>query len=727
MKLVKLQVTNFMSIGAIDLNLDQPGMNLILGKNLDDKRFDSNGSAKSALFEAMTWGLFGQFIRELTAPEFIRLGTDRMQVAVLVDPEDGSERVWIIRSRTKRDHIVTVQTEAGTPLFPANSVKDIQPQIDSWLGLDFRTFTNSVYFGKGLVKFFMSSNDTERKDLLETILQLVSFDDALERAKALSKKCVEDTEQQQMAIVVNAALKSEKLNTIEDLEKQISDIVKEINDAESVYIKKLDTLTVDRAKLQNSQDRLDILIITKKKEFDEEYGKINAEHEEKTNQIEEALNKEILSTQSNFIKAITETKQKQKIVTDGIQKAFDELANIQTFFLRKSVDIEKEIAKVAGKTESINNDKKHAMSLSENSLCKECLQSVTPEHKQSLLDKYDKELYSLVEQLTDLDNQLGENNIGLMAKYTKPYLDLLTKKETILGVHNVTLEAMQQENRVAIENLHKKATQEKMKISKGYLDKLRVLQEEHEKDLTKWLKTKSDYKLDIMLIDKELTTLARVRLERQAAWSKLKDQLKLAEEALIKINKAHEFAEDKIEAISIIKNKTDFWIEGFGPRGIKSFVFESALPYLTTRTNHYSSYLTGGTVTIDIAPTTVVKSTGSVKEKLTVSAFNKLGANVYSGNSDGERRRIDICILLALQDLISTRASKSWNTLIFDEVMDSLDNTGIEHVIELFRTFENKSIFIISHNAEIKRLFDTCINVIKKDGVSFLEENLFQM
>src|ERR1035438_2580371 len=210
-----------MAIQNIDIELDNPGMNLVLGKNLNDARFDSNGSGKSSIFEAMTWGLFGELLRPLTSEEIIRNGTSKVTVEVLVDPEDGGEQVWFVRYRTKKVHAISVLTESGIELFPANSVKDIQPQINTWLGLDFKTFTNSVYFGKGLVKFFMASNDAERKDLLETILQLVSFDDALERAKALSRKCGEDINQYHTAIAVSEALKVDKTNTLNALKDQL--------------------------------------------------------------------------------------------------------------------------------------------------------------------------------------------------------------------------------------------------------------------------------------------------------------------------------------------------------------------------------------------------------------------------------------------------------------------------------------------------------------------------
>jgi DNA repair exonuclease SbcCD ATPase subunit len=197
------------------------------------------------------------------------------------------------------------------------------------------------------------------------------------------------------------------------------------------------------------------------------------------------------------------------------------------------------------------------------------------------------------------------------------------------------------------------------------------------------------------------TTFKRVKEERDSYKTKIEEN----EQVLVTVSKDLE--------------KASFWVEAFGPRGIRSFIFENALPYLSEKANTYSTILTGGTVTIDILPTTPLKN-GTTKEKLFVSAKNSFGANVYAGNSDGERRRIDICILLALQDLIASRASKVWNTIIFDEVMDTLDKTGIQNVIELLRTYQNKNIFLISHSEDLKQYFDTAIIVQKENGVSKL-------
>jgi DNA repair exonuclease SbcCD ATPase subunit len=170
------------------------------------------------------------------------------------------------------------------------------------------------------------------------------------------------------------------------------------------------------------------------------------------------------------------------------------------------------------------------------------------------------------------------------------------------------------------------------------------------------------------------------------------------------------------------KETLDFWVEGFGNKGIKSFILETSFPYLNERANFYSSFLTGGSVLITISPTVTAKTTGNVKEKIVITAENSYGANVYSGQSDGERRRIDLCILLALKDLIALRAKRSFSLMVLDEIGDSLDTSGLERMVSVFREIsKDKAIYVISHNEQLKQFFDQTLLIVKSGGESVLQ------
>lgn len=705
-----------MSIGDIEVRLDTPGLNLILGNNVDDKRFDSNGAAKSALFESLVWCLYGQLMRPLSQDDIIRSGTSTVCVLAYLDPEDGTEPIIIQRKRIKgKGTEVDVANKSGQYLFPANSAKDIQPQIDSWLGLDFRTFTNSVYFGKGLVKFFMSANDAERKELLETILQLVSFDGALDKAKAVAKDAVEGIASADKQVSITEALITEKKSTLTFYENTFKSAKKQME----TEVPEMKRLFEENLKNRNAKNVVASNINTEINDVTKEYSKKVEDLEEALLSKGKAIRKQTLKkiaeeeswrikevevaeeSYKNLIKTEEENKEtlseKEKAIFSIYMMKFGELSRLKA----DKVNIGKQIEK----TDSLGV------------FCDSCGQGISSTYKEEVIAKLNKELIEL--QVIEMDKEKELSELDVESKEMAKKVALSMKcieahnQKMFAIIHEIRekygkkLAAINQEEAEYILSETKEAT------------KLKAIWEKEGREILaeKW-KLHSTIVEEIGIMNLAIQQMdSSIKAIETSYESCLKNVQSLVNDVK-KFEKSIEtLKEDKKKAIKT-KDLAEFWIEGFGTKGIKSFIFESALPFLTERANKYSTYLTGGTVVIDILPTTMVKSTGASKEKLFIQAKNKLGANVYDGNSDGERRRIDICVLLSLQDLISTRATKVWNTLIFDEVMDALDKTGTEHVIDLFRTFSGKSIYIISHSAELKHHFDTSIVIKKENGVS---------
>jgi len=70
----------------------------------------------------------------------------------------------------------------------------------------------------------------------------------------------------------------------------------------------------------------------------------------------------------------------------------------------------------------------------------------------------------------------------------------------------------------------------------------------------------------------------------------------------------------------------------------------------------------------------------------------------YFSFSGGERKRIDIAFILAMQRLAERIGRFSCNVLIFDEIFDGLDEEGMQTVKTFLETYAKETIFIISHS-----------------------------
>jgi DNA repair exonuclease SbcCD ATPase subunit len=97
-----------------------------------------------------------------------------------------------------------------------------------------------------------------------------------------------------------------------------------------------------------------------------------------------------------------------------------------------------------------------------------------------------------------------------------------------------------------------------------------------------------------------------------------------------------------------------------------------------------------------------------------------VGGDSYESNSTGERRRIDLAISLALQDLVMSRANGRLNVLLYDEIFDGLDAVGCENAIQLLHDMQKsvETIYVITHNDILKSYFDKFLVVTKENGAT---------
>jgi energy-coupling factor transporter ATP-binding protein EcfA2 len=92
--------------------------------------------------------------------------------------------------------------------------------------------------------------------------------------------------------------------------------------------------------------------------------------------------------------------------------------------------------------------------------------------------------------------------------------------------------------------------------------------------------------------------------------------------------------------------------------------------------------------------------------------------------SGGEKKRVNLAVMLALQGLLSLSNKAEGNLLFFDELDTSLDFTGMEGLSELLKVLKkDKTIFVITHNQHLKELVSPCSELIitKEDGVSSIQ------
>lgn len=172
-KLIRLSILNFCVIAEATIELDNQGLVLVTGENLDTEAAVNNGAGKStAILHGLSWGIYGDLPdKKKKYDRVIRRGASKAMVTV--DLEENGVLWSIVRSRALG--------KPGLELFYGGEIwggrsDDIQIKINELMGVDYRSFSSTIAFGQGGddARFF-SATDSEKKEILHKVLRTSIF------------------------------------------------------------------------------------------------------------------------------------------------------------------------------------------------------------------------------------------------------------------------------------------------------------------------------------------------------------------------------------------------------------------------------------------------------------------------------------------------------------------------------------------------------------------------
>ncbi len=201
----KLVIKNFLSYGEnpTTIYFDNYQLICLSGKN---------GNGKSALLDALTWGLWGQArkISGINKPDdgLLRLGSSRMLVTLelLCNQQMYRVRREYVKSASKSMTVLDFEIRQEKGYFTSLTDKTIratQEKINQTLGITFETFINSSFIRQGQSNEFSKKSPKERKDILSSILGLDHYQKL--QSAALEKIRELQTEQQMLQRLSAAA------------------------------------------------------------------------------------------------------------------------------------------------------------------------------------------------------------------------------------------------------------------------------------------------------------------------------------------------------------------------------------------------------------------------------------------------------------------------------------------------------------------------------------------
>lgn len=132
---------------------------------------------------------------------------------------------------------------------------------------------------------------------------------------------------------------------------------------------------------------------------------------------------------------------------------------------------------------------------------------------------------------------------------------------------------------------------------------------------------------------------------------------------------------------------------------LKDILLNSQLPFINLKINEFMQKFSNYDFQFSL--------NNNLKENITKSgkSFD------YKSMSNGESLKLTLSIMFAFLSSVREKFGVSCNLIVLDEVLDSsLDYNGRKELLDILKTiFTEDSIYIISHNSEIKQEFDSQI------------------
>lgn len=138
-----------------------------------------------------------------------------------------------------------------------------------------------------------------------------------------------------------------------------------------------------------------------------------------------------------------------------------------------------------------------------------------------------------------------------------------------------------------------------------------------------------------------------------------------------------------------------------GTKGLRAHILGRALSGLEGVANAWLSRLAGRGYRLKVSAYTENKS-GGVRDAISLNVEGMAHREGYAGCSAGERRRLDIALLLALGELSAAAHGQRPGTLFADELFDHIDEDGQRLVVETLREIaQERAVVVITHSKEL--------------------------
>lgn len=661
--LTVINLENFCSYEKSQLVV-KPGVSLILGRGRD---FPSNGAGKSTLFEALFWLLFGTTTKGLSGDDVIRWGQDTCAVSArFANPGDLTDWLEVRRTRGKGAGLTVITSEG--PL-EAATTPDLTKRLAEYLGVTADLYQALAYFSQERLLLFASATDGERKDMLADLLGLEVFQLA---AKAAASTCTALEETGIRARTLREASEAQ----IVQLDTRIAALHEQVIEWDRGQSRKLDAA-------RDLAAAFDAVAFT---------AECAATHRRAT---EAQLQPRITAAQQEVSQLTALIAQSEQFVLKDELSAVETAAEVCTRVRFKLSAAKATEVATTRAYEDAQSTLSRAVDAVRGGECPACRQGISDDHRAVVVAPLEERVATLRSEVEacsaarlkwqrDEVLMVGrENDAKARLRGASTFAEWQTTRDTRKG----EIAQWQTLLAEAAANAERHAARECAARQKTFTDALAALS---------------------AMVNPHAQALAEATSQRQQRETAVEEaaalRLKIQEEIAIH----------------------DYWRRAFSRQGLQSLLMDEVAAQFNDARGDIFPALTQGVYDVQFQTISHTRS-GDAREKTEFQVFDRGERTPYAALSGGQRRRIDVGVMLTLVKAVSQWMGTPGvlGVLVLDEVFGFLDASGAEGLLEALREVQVQvpSIFVVSHDQQMQALFPETILVEQgADGVSRLAE-----
>jgi len=665
-----------------------------------------NGAGKSTIFEALAWTLYGSVAARTSADQIKREGTEHSDPCrIELEFIFGDDNYRVVREMTGKNLTASASVTVNGTL-AANGAEVVSKFIQKKLGMDFKSFYTSIFAKQKELNALSTMNPSERRPLILRMLGINALDEIIAEIRSDAKSKKDLIEKLELDLVdetgKNRILKfEEEIKTLEGNKEEIAKNIKENKKNILLVEKECDLIKKDCDTNKTVYEK----ICKRKEELDEK--RILFDEKKRLEEETKNLKQKIKERQGNI--------EKQKVKLKKFEKLDKELKKLETIQNSNNDALEKILKKIEEKKILRNHIKKDIKEITlkkteiekmgPNAKCPTC-ERVLEKQYHKLLEVYSKEVAEKNKEMTTLEKE-GEK-VGEEYERLSRQKQALQKKNTYLQHQliekekiNTTLQDILEEITREQKYLEDK-TKELAKISKIDFDE------------KKYAAVKNTVEESYKKYQSSLTSLSEIRnkLEKlkinqermEGGKNLVLQQIKNLQQNIEEQQKIMKKMKEKKKEMQHLKMLNDIMTS------FRIHVISQIRPTLSFYASELFEGLTDGKyseIELDENYNLIIYDNGS---PYTIERF-----------SGGEEDLANLCIRLAISEVITQRAGSMFNFIVLDEIFGSQDNIRKQNIIRALNSFSSKfrQIFLITHIEEIKNFMENSMIVYEEEnGVS---------